>query len=49
VAVGDELSHHDFCVNKILWAAETYKSDFQGVRLKDSIYPGSIGRRQRDL
>ena len=25
----DELAHHDLCVNKVLRAAETYKSDFQ--------------------
>ncbi len=33
VAICDELTHHDFCVNQVLRTAETYKSDFQsGVR-----------------
>ena len=32
VAVCHELAHHDLGINEIFWAAETYKSDFQGVR-----------------
>jgi hypothetical protein len=49
VAVGDELPHHDLCVNKVFWAAETYKSDFQGVGLKDSIDASAAAQPQTKL
>ena len=29
VAVGDKLPHHYFGVDEILWATQTYKTDFQ--------------------
>jgi hypothetical protein len=25
------LAHHDFAIDEIFWAAETYKSNFQGI------------------
>jgi hypothetical protein len=31
VAIGDELPHHDFAIDEIFRAAETYKSNFQGI------------------
>jgi hypothetical protein len=28
--IGDKLAHHDLAIDEIFWAAETYKSNFQG-------------------
>jgi hypothetical protein len=29
MAVGHELTHHDFAIDEVLGAAQTYKTDFQ--------------------
>ena len=31
MATRNELAHHDFAIDEIFWAAETYKSNFQGI------------------